>query len=160
MNQLLDPEGWTQSSWPTYSIEIELAQESPYPLTSFSSFMHAKTCKEQGKVGGKNCRRQRKKKKSIPPFLGLNLWWMKCCDAPSGKANIKQKYGTLMPPKGRGSDVRSHTTPTLTHWNRKGLAGFLFRGNEYELRSLNSDPPYTSGLHLQQRMLHEASSLS
>lgn len=76
MNQLLDPEGWTQSSWPTYSIEIELAQESPYPLTSFSSFMHAKTCKEQGKVGGKNCRRQRKKKnQSLPSLVSTCDGW-------------------------------------------------------------------------------------
>lgn len=77
---------------------------------------------------------------------------MRCCEAYAGKAGTKQKYGELLPLK-RLAPLWEAMLQTCS-LEQRGLFSFPFRGNEYELRSLNSNPPCTSGLYSQQHMLH------
>lgn len=70
------------------------------------------------------------------------------------------KGNTAYRPLEKTGCPHEHPRYRNAHWNREGLGSFPLRGNEYQLRSLDSNPPCSSGLSSEQHMAHLGSSLS
>lgn len=149
MTQLLAPRGCTWKSLPLAQQTRDSFKNHLLASSLCGTAFCTKTYRKQTK-GGKSVREEKKTQSITLPPHGLKRGFLRtginAINVPVLHQESQQQRRTW---RTSASGVTGRRRENLhcinAPWNREDLVSSPFRGNEYELRSLNSNPPCSSG---------------